>query len=279
MGYPARHRTLSHIGAGLSDRDRTLLHLVAESRFATTGQLARFLRGAHATDQSALRQTSRALKYFAEQHFVATLDRRIGGKRSGSTGLIWALTPHGRRLLDTINGRPPHRRYRPEEETSPAFLEHTLAVTESHLVLHELDRAESCRLECFETEPTSWRKYLGSAGMAATLKPDAYAVIGSEKFLDYYFLEIDRGTEALVVVVRKCLQFQSYRRSGLEQRQSGIFPAVLWVTHTHARAMAIRKRLAAEPAITATLFDAVVIDDLPAYILAGPNPPARPSFP
>ncbi len=273
MSHPARHRTLTRIGAGLCDRDSTLLQLVAESRFATTGQLARFLRAGHATDQSALRQTSRALKYFNEQHFVTALERRIGGKRSGSTGLVWALTPLGRRLLDTIGGRPPHRRYRPEEEPSPAFLEHTLAVTETHLILHELERAgRSLRLEHFKTEPASWRKYLGPAGMAATLKPDAYAVIGSDDYQDHYFLEIDRGTESLLVVQRKCLQYQAYRRSGLEQRSNGIFPAVLWVTNTRARAAAIRKRLAAESTIARELFDAVGIEDLPTRILAGPQP-------
>jgi hypothetical protein len=270
MTRPARHRVLHRIGSALSDRDQRLLRLLGSSRFATTRQLARFLAANHTSAASALRQTSRSLKQLHDQKFVVALERRIGGARAGSTGLIWALTPLGHRLLDAVDGKPVHRRYRPEEEPFPGFLEHTLAVTETHLTFSELDVQEQIRLIRFETEPTCWRSYLGAGGITTTLKPDAKAVLAIGQYQDWYFLEIDRGTEALIVVVRKCLQYQAYRRSGLEQRTSRVFPAVLWVTHTRARADAIRERLAAEKTITPGLFTVVPIDDLRAAILAGP---------
>jgi len=268
---PQKH--LHKTAERLSERDHSLLRLVRSSRFATTKQLARFHAPRYASRASALRQTSRALKFLLEHALVSTLERRIGGRRTGSTGFVWALTPKGHRLLDALDGRQPRRRYRPELEPSTAFLEHTLAVTEAHVLLEETAIAGKLDPIAFESEPTCWRRYLGPNGVVTTLKPDAFVVTAVGDYEDRSFLEIDRATEALSVIVRKCLAYQEYRRSQQEQRQHGLFPAVIWVTPTQQRADQLARRMRDEPGLAAGLFSVVALDGFVGRILAGPAPP------
>ncbi|MBN9156928.1 replication-relaxation family protein [Microbacterium sp.] len=265
-------RAMERLAARLSARDLTLLRTLQRSRFATTKQLARFARAGHASSASALRQTSRALRALDELSLVGHLERRIGGRRSGSAGLVWALTPLGHRLLTQVDGRPESRRHRKEPEPSTAFLEHTLAVTEVHLILFELshDSVHDVQLVAFEHEPESWRRYLDRQRGAVHLRTDAYAELRIGEFHDSYFLEVDRATEAPVIVVRKCLQYQEYRRSGLEQKLHDVFPAVVWITPHEKRAQQLKVRLQEEPGITKDLFSVVTIDDLRHHIVAGP---------
>lgn len=267
------NRTIDRLAAALSENDLQLLRFVRSSRFTTTKQLARFQHARYTTDASALRQTSRAMRALTDLGLTSHLDRQIGGRRSGSTGLIWALTPLGHRVLDQVNGREPRRRYRPEEEPSTTFLEHTLAITEVHLTLFELARATDGEvlLVKFEREPASWRRYLDRTRGAVHLRSDAYAEVQVGEYRDSYFLEADRATEAPVVVVRKCLQYQQYRRAGLEQRANGVFPAVLWITPHVKRTQQLRERLKQELGLPRDLLRVVTIDDLAAHVRAGPE--------
>ncbi|WP_144627367.1 replication-relaxation family protein [Arthrobacter woluwensis] len=266
-------RRVASLAGELSTKDLALLRLLEASRFATTRQLASFTQEGHSSWASALRQTSRALQSLTGHGVVVSLERRIGGRRAGSTGLIWALTPAGHRLLDTITERPAGKRYRSETEPSSTFLNHTLAITETRLRLHQLGATTTIRLAVFDHEPASWRRYLAPHGGTTTLKPDAYAVITSPDYEDHYFLEIDCNTEALVIIERKALQYQAYRRTVTEQARIGLFPAVVWVTPTEHRAERIRERLARTPGLSPGLFTAISIDQLAEHVHTGPASP------
>ncbi|OFI39547.1 hypothetical protein BIU82_00245 [Arthrobacter sp. SW1] len=264
---------LTVLAEALSDRDLALLRFLGFSRFATTRQLARFARHRHISWQSALRQTSRAMNALTGLKLTTKFQRRVGGKRAGSTGIVWVLTPMGRRLIDAAGAEAPARRHRPETEPSTTFLKHTLAITETHLTLKELDSAGQIELLGFEREPACWRRYLASTGATSVLKPDAFIIIGLSNFEDRYFLEIDCDSEALAVIVRKAIQYQTYQRSNTEQKTHGVFPAVLWITPTERRATKINQRLAHEEDIIPGLFSAISFEHFADSVLAGPIPP------
>ncbi len=78
-----------------------------------------------------------------------------------------------------------------------------------------------------EYEPACWRGFLGSSGDAETLKPDLYAVKANAEYEDSWFIEVDRGTESLPTVLKKCAQYERHQRSGQEQASRGVLPAVL----------------------------------------------------
>jgi len=75
----------------------------------------------------------------------------------------------------------------------------------------------------------SWRSFLGLAGERRTLQPDMYAELVTEDYEDRWFIEVDCGTESLSTILKKCQQYEDYRRSGSEQTAHGVFPKVLWI--------------------------------------------------
>lgn len=76
-----------------------------------------------------------------------------------------------------------------------------------------------------QTEPLSWRSYLGLTGERRTLQPDLYAELVTTDYEDRWFIEVDCDTESMNTLLRKCQQYEDYRRSGTEQTRHGVFPA------------------------------------------------------
>jgi hypothetical protein len=81
----------------------------------------------------------------------------------------------------------------------------------------------------FEAEPAAWRRYPSPSGGTAVLKPDAFVRIGNGDWLDSYFIEFDRATEAPSTLNRKADTYRGYYASGVEQRERSVFPKVLWL--------------------------------------------------
>ena len=72
---------------------------------------------------------------------------------------------------------------------------------------------------------------------------------GSE-YVDAAFIEIDKGTEHLPTLLKKCREYESYRRQGVEQEHSdGAFPRVIWSMSADTEAKADRRREALRAAI------------------------------
>lgn len=114
---------LERIAASLDERSWRVVRILAEHRFATTNQLARLHQSHHKTAASALRQTARLIRHLQTLSLVHHLERRIGGQRAGSTGLIWYLTEHGFRLLE-INAERHTTTHHRNAEPSTRFLTH-----------------------------------------------------------------------------------------------------------------------------------------------------------
>ena len=143
-------------------------------------------------------------------NLIESLERKIGGKNSGSKAFVWLLSDPGMRLLHlNSSGSVPRKFF---YEPSPAFLNHTLAVSETFLRITEICKKHKPELRQAVTEPSCWRNYKGSDGKATALKPDLYAVIRNGEYEDNWFIEVDLATEAPCVVLEKCERYVAYHK-------------------------------------------------------------------
>lgn len=258
-------RHLQYLANRLDQRAWHTLSFLAEHRFATTRQLARHHQDRHATAASALRQTSRLMRHLADQRLTAHLERRIGGQRAGSTGLIWHLTEAGHRILAIQSGNTSTSRHR-YSEPSPTFATHTLAITEARVRAEEATRTLTMRLTHIETEPLSWRRHLGPRGQIEWVKPDLALTTTLDGYEDHWWLEIDQGTEHPKRLLSKAHAYLRHYEDGCEQATRGVHPVIVWVTATTSRAHQIRDLLASRPELPDGMFTTCHIDNLTAVL-------------
>jgi hypothetical protein len=98
-GSPARVRLshVEHIAEQLSPRDTQIMDTVHRLRLATGAHLER-LHFADLSPASRGRTRRRVLNRLVSWRLLATLPRRIGGVRAGSTGLTYHLDTAGSRI-------------------------------------------------------------------------------------------------------------------------------------------------------------------------------------
>jgi len=149
-------RQLQTLDSQLADRDRAVLASLHNCRYLTTAQLRRLHYTDSVTTRAGLRAANRGLAKLHEHDLTVHLKRRIGGVRAGSGSLIWLLTENGNRLLHlaATNNTLRKRFFEP----SPAFLEHTLAVSEIYLQVIEISKKHGLKLNRCELEPAYARK-------------------------------------------------------------------------------------------------------------------------
>lgn len=246
------------------NRGEEILGLLAEHRFATTKQLARFTRAGYGTERTALRRTQTQLTTLTGRDLVAHLERRVGGWQGGSSNTIWYLTTKG---IRTMTGR---RVRAVAERLSTDFLEHQLAVTETRLIIQETT-SRTGQTFTVHPEPECWRHYPGPLAATKTLKPDLALTISSDQFEDHYFIEIDRATENPGRVIRKSQQYETYRRTGREQAATGIYPAIIWLVPNTQRKQQVTSHICQVPSLPNQLFHVLLPTELPGLIRDGPG--------
>jgi hypothetical protein len=258
---------LDEIYTRLSERDKEVLSSIRQCRYLSSRQIQRLHFTESANPAAALRAASRSLKKLKELGLIDSLTRRIGGVRAGSGSLIWYLTATGERLLRLHSSEtyPRHRRF---FEPSPYFLAHTLAASECYIRLTETCGKGKLKLVAAELEPRSWRSY-NHKGKIAHLKPDLCAVTNFDEYEDHWFFEIDLATEAPVKILEKCDRYHQYYRSGLEQKQHGVFPLVVWIVPDTARKESIGAHIRVASAHLPHIFVVITIDELAALLLQG----------
>ena len=234
----------------LTERDLLILKDLEQFRLLSTRHIQRLRFTKHTSQSSATRTTVRVLDRLEGHHLIARLPRRIGGVVRGSAANVWQLTSTGERLLRRLAGADSRRRY---VEPSTQFTAHTLATADTAVEI--LEAAERGRFELLEleAEPDCWRDYLNAAGSREWLKPDLLVVTADDAF-ESHFLEVDRGTEHLPAVLRKCENYHRYWRSGNEQAARGVFPSVLWIVPDEKRAENFRTAIRGHPTLAADLF-------------------------
>ncbi len=243
-------RGVAHIRERLSARDLGVIRQVAELRLMSARQLqaVHFPDSEHDNEQAATRARQRVLARLTRERLLSRLERRIGGMRAGSAGFVLALGPVGQRVL-ALDG-PRRRSYEP----SYRFVDHTLAV--SQLIVEVTVAARRGRLDLLDTqaEPRCWRQFSGPGGRY-WLRPDAFLALGSGEYELRWFIEVDRNSESLPVIVRKCRLYADYYQSGQEQAaHGGVFPRVCWVVPDEGRAERVQTAIARNSALPERLF-------------------------
>lgn len=210
-GYVTAAR-LDALRESLSDRDWAVIQDVASLRLATGGQLER-LHFAGLADASRPVVRRRVLGRLVRERVLGTRERRIGGVRAGSEGLIYHLDVAGQRLCETARrGEQPGERY----------VRHVLAVTELYVSLTERAQAGALRLDRFEAEPVSW----WPDGRGGRIKPDGQVRVSSLDHFDSWWLEVDLATEHLPTLKGKLAAYLDFYRRG-QLGPDGIMPWVL----------------------------------------------------
>lgn len=255
---------IDDIADQLSDRDHAILRSVEQHQFLA----ARHIQALHFADiapSARGRITRRTSARLRDLRALGTLERRIGGVWAGSQGLVYFVDVTGDRILHQRSGRRGRRTHEP----TARFLNHRLAIADTHTALIDADRRDALELVDSALEPAAWRHFTGIGAARRILKPDLYAETATAGGLVHaWFIEIDRGTESIPTLITKCREYDAYRQSGIEQDRHGAFPLVIWsVTHTDEQ-KAIRRRIALEHAIasdrtvTSALFRVIAPDQL-----------------
>ena len=248
----ARYITAGRLAATekkLSPIDWQTIHDIAALNVLSANQLRRL----HYQDTDTGKRMARLhLRRLTQLRLIARLGRRVGGERSGSEGFVYALDVAGQRLLGP-QGRRPRKPWTPESH----HLAHALAVSELYVRLREAEAEHELTLEHFDTEPRCWRTFHGPGGARLTLKPDAFVITGMGDFIDSWFVELDRATEALPRITDKCKLYSRYWQSGREQSEHEVFPTVLYVVPTEHRKSQLVELLSRLPAEQWQLFQVV----------------------
>lgn len=260
---PARVR-LSHVDwvdNRLSDRDWAILASVDRLRVVVGIQLER-LHFAELSDRSRARERRRVLRRLSDWRVIVPLERRIGGVRAGSDGLIFALDSTGQHLMHRATVRRP---YTP----TIGSLQHSLAVSELYIALVERARFEHFELLKFATEPACW--WPDGHGPGHWLKPDAYLRLATQEYSDAWWLEQDmhrpdRPSEDLPTIRRKLLTYLDFVERG-QTGPRGITPRVLISVQTAQRQAAIAGIIESLPDSAATLFHVTTADQAAGHLV------------
>ena len=253
---------LDFLSRELPPRDLDVLLDIEARRYMTSGQVCRLRFGTASTPGSAQRIANRVLNRLKGHGLIVPLQRRIGGVRGGSSEYIWALTPAGYRLLHLEEDDLTRKL---NFEPSQRFAEHTLAVTELDMQLRSIQGVSVMEAQF---EPDNWR----DCGKNR-LKPDYYAITSVGEYEDYWFFEIDLATVKPFRVVEKCMQYQEYYYSGVEQHKTGIFPRVVWVAPDKKRQEDLRRYIREGKTIQLKdLFVVITMDELEHLIREGVTP-------
>jgi len=243
-------RGVAQLQGRLSARDLAIIRQVAELRLMSARQIQtlHFPAAEHYNDQAATRARQRVLARLCRERLLAPLARRIGGVRAGSAGLVLALGPVGQRVLGQDGSR--RRAYEP----SWRFFDHALAVAQLVVDVNVAARAGLLDVLEAQAEPRCWRRFAGIGGRLV-LRPDAFLALGVGEYELRWFIEVDRSTESLPTVLRKCRLYADYYQSGTEQaKHDGVFPRVCWIVPDDVRAERVRTAIARNSALPERLF-------------------------
>jgi hypothetical protein len=272
-------KQLEQMADNLQPRQQAILQALQHARYMSSGQVAEFGFGDAASQSAAQRAANRTLNHLQDNGLVSSLGRRVGGVRAGSSGYVWNLTNAGFRLLnldpnlDNPNQSQAKQPRKRSFEPSPRFLSHTLGVSELYIQLLGMGGIELVEVQF---EPQCWREFAGGYSVGGTggtkqqLKPDLYAVTSDGDYEDSWFFELDLNTEAPSRIVSKCELYEAYYATNAEQRQSGVFPLVVWIVPDGKRRDTVKQHIAQASTLRhKELFVVVLPDELEALVRKG----------
>ncbi|GAA4411655.1 replication-relaxation family protein [Actinokineospora soli] len=251
---------MSALADRLSDRDKEIVNALHQARVLTGQQLERLIFSNHPiANRAHIRR--RVLNRLSHLDLISTLDRRIGGVRAGSSGLIYVLGKSGQRMADFLNGNTRTSRARSPHSPGPAFLSHALAVSEALVSLTEASRRTGALIRTFQVEPYCW----WPDGLGNWLRPDAFVVIEDDRYEVSTWIEIDQGTESLTRIRNKLVTFERFGQSG-QRPPDGLLPTVVFGSPDLKRTEEISREIV-RYASTAMQFESVPQSQLATYVI------------
>jgi hypothetical protein len=209
-------------------RDREVVEAAARLTVVSGAQINELFFSDIANEATRARRARRVLGRLVERRVLDQLERRAGGSGGGSSSWIYALGPAGRRIVAYWDGEGLPRS-RTAHEPSVAWTAHRLAVGDLYVQLRRAEALGRVELMAFDAEPVCWRPYTRLGGVSGVLKPDAFVRVGLGVYEDAYFAEVDLGSERRGQLLRQHRAYGEYFRSGVEQSNTGVFPAVVWI--------------------------------------------------
>lgn len=214
-------RRLAEIAGELTERDLGIVFALARLRVVSGAQLER-LCFTEITSSARGRIRRRVMARLIELGLVVTLDRRVGGVRAGSAGLVYTLSGAGWRLVDLLEKKSETPRRRTRETPGAMFLSHALAISAIYVDLVERASVGGVEIGVFDVEADArWPD-----GTEQVLRPDALVAVASGGVEDVWWLEVDLGTESLARIRRMLDRYQQFARDA-ETGPFGVVPRVL----------------------------------------------------
>lgn len=253
------------IAKELSERDDAVLQALARVRVLTGAQLERLLFADIAV-ASRGRTRRRVLGRLVDLGLAVTLERRIGGVRAGSAGLVYGLSGAGQKLAGRAAASGSSPRPRTTATPSALFLAHALAVAETYVATTEaLRTAPGVALAGFDVEQdATWPT---GRGPKDVLRPDALVVLTRGEVSDVWWLEVDRDTESLPRIVRLLRRYLAFARSG-QAGPCGVVPRVLLSVTSPDRLAAVRAEIARLPPPAPELFAVCMESEVAALLVS-----------
>ncbi len=228
-------RTRSDGAEPSSPRETEIVLRLAAFRYLGASQVCAFLfDGSSVSARSRTVITRRILGRLRSRGLVATTPRLVGGPGGGSARLTHYLTRAGYRLARSLDPLVPLRRLR-----SPGsfLIRHGLLTAEIALAFRQEARLrvghELVAWDC------DWQAAL-ALGASAVL-PDAHLVYRTPEGRLHAFLEVDLGSERTPFFARKVRRYLDLYRSGSWRSRLPLWPLVLTVAETEARATQLRR--------------------------------------
>lgn len=243
----------------LQERDCAILQDVARYRLLTTSQIEtlRTSDSEHDLRFPSRLTLTRRLKLLFHHGYVGRIARPLS---QGSLEPVYVLDKAGVKALQRHFGEAAVK-----VKTSPPkslALEHLLAVNGFRVSLEVACAATAYRDETSRVELAQWQggdavKFAvslaarGERTQTVRLIPDGFFALRSRGQRLFYFLEVDRGTESLPVLVAKCRAYYAYWQSGGFGRDFTLSPQVafrvLFVLHSTRRLESMNRAVAALP--------------------------------
>lgn len=242
-------RRLRAIEARLSDRDLAVLSSVGRFRFLTAEHIEAMHFSDHASVESGGRTCRRVLVRLRRERVLGVLNRRVGGVRAGSQGLVYFVDTVGERIQRQGEAIRRGSRF---PEPSARFLDHTLVIADVAVGIKATADALGAEVVHVAPEKEARRQYTDRLGGAQVLRPDLYVELAArpgDEDVQAFFVEVDLGHESLPTVLRKCQQYEAYDQTGIEQRDFGGFPRVIWAMGAYRPDIAERRREALQMAL------------------------------
>jgi hypothetical protein len=243
----------------LGERDWAIIESISRLRLLTGTQLER-LHFADLAPSARSRIRRRVLARLASWRVLMTLERRIGGVRAGSAGLIFTLDMAGRHLVALKAGND-SRLVRRADSLGHVLTAHTLAVSELYVSLVELSRTDDFQMVTFAAEPACW----WPNGYGGWLKPDAFLVLAVQDHADAWWVEQDMGTEHLTTIRRKLETYLSFAQRGIGP--TGVVPRIVLSVTDEKRQAAITGLIKRLPEPASNLLHVTLTPQTPRYLL------------